>query len=391
MALGQALNSRVLQRDLLLFVGLRLGSGLLSFTLFALFARWFSAQDIKPLYYLLFLLGFFTSALRMLGTAATTLQSHESRSTKLRRLRQAYGQVVAMSLILVPVAAWTLSTLSLPAWAFACVVGLFLTWGLDIDILRAVLGRSMLLPGAAVVGGLLALAFAAAFSTVEAAVVAIFLQWLPTCVLNARLLWRWRRHIARQAQKTIVRLAAGARGSMAVALFDGLVLNAPFFLADYTSAELGRSVGIVMRIFVASLMLLPLLTFWSNGNGLEPISKAIGQPARLVYGGLIVITGLCAIAVFAFAFAMLSGITPTLHELAAAALLLVAFAAYSTAVRFGQGQRSRRLIAALLMLVLVNACCIYGVISVQGQAIAIAGVQSGCLLGAALLVARLRH
>jgi hypothetical protein len=378
---------RSLRLDLLSFVGLRLASGLLSFLLFALLARWFTSHETKALYYLLFLMGFFTSALRTLATVAAALRAGESRSAKLRRVASAYGQVVAAAMMLLPLAIWATSTLAMPVWVYAGVVVLLLAWGVDIDILRAVFGRSSVVPAAAAIGAVLAIVCAALFRSVEGAAAAIFLQWLPICLLNAWVLVRWHRRIARGALEALNRIGGKVWGPLAVAIFDGTVLNTPFFLGDLTPPELGRSIGIVTRIFVAALIILPLLVFWSNGDAIGRFARALRLPVPVIYGGMTLITGLAAGAAFAAVFALTAGVSPAPHELAASALLLLGYSCYAPAARY-RGQLSTALVGVLLLLAAANAAAIVAVIALQGQALAVACFQASCLLLAAVLMCR---
>lgn len=378
-------GARSLHLDLLSFVGLRLASGLLSFLLFALLARWFAIHETKALYYLLFLLGFFTSALRALASIAAALRDGESRSAKLRRVAPAYGQVVAVALLLLPLAVWATSTLAMPAWVYAAVVVLLLAWGVDIDILRAVFGRSSVVAAAGASGAVLAIGCAALFRTIEGAAAAILLQWLPICLLNAWVLVRWRHRIARAAVETLKRMGGKVWGPLTVAIFDGTVLNTPFFLGDLTPPELGRSIGIVTRIFVAAVILMPLLVFWSNGDAMGRFARARRLPVPVIYGGMALFTGLIAGAAFAVAFALISGVPPAPHELVAAALLLLGYCCYAAAARY-RGQLSTALVGVLLLLAAANAAGIVAVVALQGQALAVACLQASSLLLAAALM-----
>lgn len=380
-------TARSVRRDLFSFVGLRLVSGLLSFLLFALLARWFAADQTQALYYFLFLMGFFASALRSLATVASALRGHESRSTKLRRVAPAYGQVLAVALVALPVAVVVTWGLSVPVWVYAGVAMVLLTWGLDIDILRAVFGRSSIVAAAAAIGAVLAIACAALFRSLEGAFAAILLQWLPICALNAWVLVRWRRRILTAARQTLTRLGFQVWGPLAVATFDGVVLNAPFFLGDLTPPALGVSIGVVTRIFVAAVILMPLLVFWSNGDALGRMARTLGLPVPAVYGGLALLAGLGAGAIFAAVFAVISGVAPSVDELAASALLLFAYSCFAAAGRY-RGQLSTVLTGLLVLLAALNAAGVAAAVTLGGQALAVACVQASSLLVAALLMAR---
>lgn len=382
-------RARSMQFDLFNFVGFRLASGGLSFMLFALLAKWFAADEAKTLFFLLFLLGFFTSALRAMATVATAIKEGDTRSAKIRRVAPAYGQVMLVGVMMLPAAIWATSNLGLPFWAYPSITVLLLTWGLDTDILRAVLGRSSLVAAAGVVGAVLAISVAVKFRSIEGAVAAILLQWLPICLLNLIVLFRWHRRIFRGAIDTLSHLGAKVWGPLTVALFEGGVLNTVFFMGALIPPDLGLSIGIVTRIFATAMILMPLIIFWSNGKSMGKIGHYLRLPIPAVYAGLVLVSGLAAGSSLAIAFALISGVPPKAYELGASALLLFGYSFYTTASRYC-GQLSKGLISALFVLAAINVTSIIFVITVSDNALPIACIQAVTLLVAAGLIARFR-
>lgn len=376
-----------MRSDLLVFVGLRLLSGLLSLVFFSLLARWFSAAETKPLYYFLFLSGFFASVLRTLITVAAALRHDESKAMKLRRLCRAYALVLMCALFLIPVALWVCNAVMPAAWVAATLIAFLLLWGVDVDILRAALGRPGLVAPLGALGALLAMASVTATHSPQGAFAAILLQWAPLCAVNAYVLWRLRRRVWASFKLRGMLRHPAAWVALATATFDGVVLNAPFFLSAITAPELGKSIGVVTRVFATSVILMPLLTHWSNGNALGKTAGALGVPVPLLFGGLIAGTGLCAGAAVALMFAFIAGTPPSGVELMASTLLLLGFAATAASARYCTTQ----MWVVALGLVLVGGSAIVAVrLTIQGAGgvLAVAGVQAVSLcLGAAWMFA----
>lgn len=379
-------RQRGIRSDLLWFVSLRVFSGVLSFFLFALLARWFGTGETKSLYYFLFLAGFFTSVLRALASIAASLHGYEARTTKLRRACIAFGHVVCAALAMLPVAVLVFSGLGTPLWAFAGLMGLVLFWGVDIDLVRAIVGRPSLVAVANVVGAVLTIGCLALFRSYEGAFAAILLQWLPLCGLNAYVLFRLRRRILPLVRATLAMRGLGVWGPLAVALFDGLVLNAPFFFGDRTPPELGRSIGVVTRIFVATLILMPLVTYWSNGAVLTRLATRAGLSAAGVYWCLVMGSGLTAGAAFALAFTWIAGAAPTQLELSSVFVLLLGYGCYATAGRYRAGVSSR-IVFWLVGLALMNLLGVLTALALDFRVLGIAMVQASSLLVAAGLMA----
>lgn len=379
-----------MQSDLLWFVGLRVFSGALSFFLFALLARWFDTGQTKSLYYFLFAAGFFTSALRALASIAASLKGHEARTTKLRQACAAFAQVACAALAMVPIALWVFSGLGAPQWILVSMLVLVLCWGVDIDLLRAIVGRSSLVAVANASGAVLAIGCLLEFRSYQGAFAAILLQWLPLCAVNAYVFYRLRRRILPLAMATLSRHGAGLWGLLSIALFDGLVINAPFFLGNRTPPELGASIGVVTRIFVAALILMPLVTYWSNGATLARLAARAGLSSAGVYWALAMGSGLIAGAAFALAFTWIAASAPTAIELTAASALLFGYVCYATAGRYRAGVSSS-LVAWLVVLALANALGVLGALALDFRALGIALIQASSMLLAAGLMALQRH
>ena len=387
---------RQLRSDAAGYTALRLVSGLLSFGLFALIARWYAAPEVKALYYFLFLAGFFTSALRVFTSVAAGLHGHERRTEKLRRAHAAYARVGCVAVLLLPVALWTLAGPAVPGWALGAVALLVLLGGFDADLVRALVGRGSVVAVLAAAGGLCGLVCLAVWRSPQGAFAAVLLQWLPMCLMQAALAWRLRTGILVAVRRVWAQRGRGLVVLLGVALFDGLVINAPFLLDLQSPPEVGVSIGVATRLFVSSILLLPLVLYWSNGGALSALAQRLGTTAARMFWCIAMASGLLAGGAFAAGFALLAGQPPSALELAAAAALLTGYTAYATVSRYwtaaGGGPARRRSVAlsGLAVLVLANGA---GAVLAMGwalPALALALVQGSVLLAAAAWLLALR-
>lgn len=377
---------RGMQTDFLAFVGLRFLSGVLSFALFALVARWFSVPETKLLYFYLFAAGFFCTALRALASISASLQGNETRTAKLRRACAAYAHVLCAAVILVPMVLWVLSGLGAPVWAAVAMVFVLVCWGLDADIVRAIVGRSSAVAAVAALGAALALLSLYKFRAFELAFGSILLQWLPMCLLNGYFLYRLRVRVLRSVRFMLVARGPGLMRTLGVAIFDGVILNTPFFLASQTPPEVGHSTAIVTRIFVSALILMPLITFWSNGGSLNHLAGRLRIPTLTLYWGISFCSGLIAGAVFAVAFAHIAVSRPTALELLAAVALLLGYSSYAAAGRYRAGT-SASLMPWLVGLAVLNLLLILIALRLGLGVLGIAAAQSVSMLVASLFLA----
>lgn len=389
--MSRLLRSAALETGI--FVGLRLVTGLISFALFALIARWLLPADAKNLYDFLFVAGFFMSALRLLCSQAAALRGPERRADKLRRALRAYGRVLWAGLLLLPLAGWLLAGPLPGAWGLPLIGLVILFWGVDLDLLRAAVGRRSLVAPAAAVGAVCAIACLALWRSPQGALGALLLQWLPLALLQARLAWRLRRRLSQALGTVWQARGQGLPGLMAMALFDGLVINAPFFLQADVPAEVGVSIGVVTRIFVSSLLLMPLVMHWSNGRVLSHLGRRAGLAPAQLFWALALGSGTVAGLGLAACFAWLAGQPPQAVELLAAWALLFGYCCFATTSRYrgaagvsgaGAGRQAWPL---LLLLALANLPAVGWAVTAAQPALATALVQTASLLLAAGLLA----
>jgi len=373
-----------------IFIGLRLFTGLVSFAVFALIARWLVPADAKGLYYFLFITGFFMSALRLLCSQAAALHGTERRSEKLRRALRAYSRVLWAALLLLPLAGAVLAGPMPAVWGLPLAAWVILFWGLDLDLLRAAVGRRSVVAQAAAVGAVAALGCLALFRTPGGALGALLIQWLPLALMQARLAWRLRCRLRRAVGAVWHARGQGLPSQMSMALFDGLIINAPFFLDARTPTEVGVSIGVVTRIFVSSLMLMPLVMFWSNGRLLSRLGERLSLSPMRLFWVISLGSGTFAGLALAGCFAWLAGQPPRGIELLAAFLLLFGYCSFATVSRYRGGAAvggwGRPVWPLLLLLALGNLFAVSWAVTAPQPALTTALVQTASLLLAAVLL-----
>ncbi len=370
-----------------LHLGARLVSVGLSFLLFAWIGRVLPAPEAAKAYFFSFVLGFGLSTARMslqLGAAI------DGGSRMAQRGRDAHRGLAILKYILIVLAlgvgSMTWIYTSNPVLVMLAMVVTVLA-GPDMDLLRGIAGRSSLFAISFSAGSLLALALLQWLlpRTFTGVVLALLAQWLPVCVLNwpvVRRFW-WRIGKVRVPASIVL-------GVLALAGFDGLILNAPFFGWLPMAIQDSLDLALVMRVFVASLPILPLLLHWSNSAAFVRMCHAMGTSVQVGFLLGLLSSGLLAGCAFLGIYMLISKQIVTLTVIGLYALLLISYSMFVpqmrfTATRLPVGQRVRLLsTVAVANFAALAALMHIGLLKPQ----IIVLIQALALLGAA---AWLRH
>lgn len=335
-----------------LHLGARLGSVGLSFLLFAWIGRVLPTPDATTAYFFSFALGF------GLATARMTLQLGAAINGKARlaqRGREAHHGLAILCFILpllaLGVGGVTWVYTSDPVLAVLAMVVTVLA-APDIDLLRGIVGRSSLFALSFSAGSLLALVLLQWIlpRTLTGVVLALLAQWLPVCALNGpavRRLWLGTRKVRLPISVIL--------GTMALAGFDGLILNAPFLGWLPSSAHASLDLALVMRVFVASLPMLPLLMHWSNSAAFGRLCDGFGLSVQVGFILGLLISGLLAGCAFLATYVMISRQTVSLTVIGLYAVLLLAYSLFAPTMRFA----ATRLPAGRRIYVLAAAAMAY--------------------------------
>lgn len=373
-----------------LHAAVRVASGVLSLYLFALIARFYSADDVKDLYLFLMIFGFAASALRTLANVSAALQATHSRTCKLRRIKSAAGEVMFATLIVVPVALGLLAKHVHHPALLVCAAVVLLGAGLDSDPMRALFERPARFATAFASGSALAVSWLLVFAPGSAnhAVIAILLQWTPVALFNFIGLLRIGADSMAAGVARLRNDATSVGTLFVVASFDGLVLNLPFLLSGNESASTSIDAAIVIRIFSASLIMFPLILHWSNSSMLAHLAHHLRMtPAPTYFSLQAAAAAICGL-VFGMAYAWISRQPLGLSHVSMFMTLAAAFCAYTTAARFGGRATSARLLAPALGV--VSLAAITGALALMARptrhAFAFTALQCAALLLGALAI-----
>lgn len=339
----------MLARQAALHLTARLASVGLSFLLFAWIGRVLEPAEATRAYAFAFGFGFLLATVRLALQLAAAVAARQRLT---QRLREALGGLALLRWMLGPLAmaAALMGWLHTQSWVIAAAAaGVAVVAAADVDLLRGVMGRTSLFAPGFALGSLISLAMLelALPHTGTGAVTALLLQWLPLCLLNARAAKRLFRRLPRT-------LAAGwaLAATLMLAGFDGLVLNAPFLGLVALPVPVALELSVAMRVFVASLPLLPLLLHWSNSPAFDELCGRFRMSLETGFMLTLLASGAAAGAIFLAAYAGVAeqpvGVTSAALYLA----LLAGYAIYAPQMRFVRGRVSSRLIVLTLLGVL---------------------------------------
>lgn len=338
-------------------LALRAASALLSSALFALIVRRLDADAAQQAFFFSFSVGFLAAMLRSFCLLQTNLQGSQRRSAKLRRVRAAQTQFLRLVPLL---AAGLLAVLWLQPISKLLLLGalpLLLCVGLDADQVRAALGRSphfsMAFAAGSLAGLLLMLGSASMHPGLAAA--ALLMPWLPVAAFNLRMGLRLAAPARRRTAASTRKGPAIGRpwAALALAAYDGLVLNLPFVFGLTLSTAAGFDMSVASRLFSSAQPFFPLVMHWSGSGALSGLSRRSGLAEPRLYASLLFGSGLAASLLFLLLFGVISGKPISLLQYGLFTALLLGYCIYAAAVRYHAGRLTQR--ARLLCLAITLA------------------------------------
>ena len=258
-------------------------------------------------------------------------------------------------------------------------------WGyFGVIILMAMESSIIPVPSELVIPPAAILAAQGGSMTLTGVVLALLIQWLPVCLLN---IFAWQRIFWRSRGDTLSRGIVA--GTLVLASFDGLVLNVPFLGWLRLSASTSLDLALVVRVFVASLPLLPLMLHWTNSPAFSHVcTRWHLQPKTGFVLGLVV-SGLVTGGAFLGSYILITRQPVSVTVFFLFFLILTAYSFYASQMRFasgrlGPGKRLRILIpVALLYLGALGALVTWG----SNWVVGIVVLQALTLTGAGWLLA----
>lgn len=370
-----------------LHLSARLVSAGLSFLLFAWIGRVLPETDAARAYSLSFALGFGLATVRMclqLGAAVDGSAHLAQRVRQAVRGLQIQRRILPWVAFAIGAVAW-LHTRDIPITMASCVVVILAAP--DVDLLRGVLGRTSLFPLTFALSSFLALVLLQWWlpHTLQGVTWALLIQWLPVSVVNAPAIKRvFRRH-----RSTPPGLGVAA-GTLALSGFDGLVLNAPFLGWLHLTTRTSLDLSIVMRVFVASLPMLPLLLHWANSSAFHRLCERWGLQRGSGLALSLFLSGSVAGSIFLTIYVAVSHQPIGWHLALLYLPLLLAYSMYASQMRFvGMRLSSLQRICILTAASLVYITALGGLVTLGvGQSSGIVLLQVLILLGTGWLFAK---
>lgn len=361
----------------------RLGSVGLSFLLFAWIGRVLTTPEATNAYFFSFALGFGLATARMTLQLGSAIDGNDRSSQRARAARQGLAilrAILPMLAIGVGCIAWIFTLNPLLALLATAVT---LLAAPDIDLLRGIVGRSSIFAASFSAGSLLALVLLQWVlpRTLTGVVLALLIQWMPVCVLNASAI----RRMLSDTRK-IRPTASMIFGTLTLAGFDGLILNAPFFGWLPSSDQTSHDLALVMRVFVASLPILPLLMHWSNSTSFGRLCNGFGVSLQTGFMLGLLTSGLFAGCLFLSSYAAISKQPVGVNVIGMYVMLLGAYSLFAPKMRFAATMLPSRQRIRLISIasVVYFAALAFATHSNLSTAIVIVSLQALTLAGTAL-------
>jgi hypothetical protein len=315
----------------------RLASAFLSFVIFAGVAASLTPSSAAKVLFFSFAFGFAVSSLRTFHLLASGVSGHESRSVRLRRVRTAARILSWLSLVLGPAVFLLLVYQGLGYTSALAGVILVVAGSHDLDLPRAVVGRTPLLPWLTAAGGVVGVICLLwqTQATEDTAVAALLAPW---CAVAAYRLVAGRRLLGSKVTRVtsvVLRSRRLAAGSLLFAVFDGAILNAPFILALPLSPSSAVDLALGNRLFVASLALYSLVSSWAISGDVHrwSLRTPFGAPTLFAVAQLSVALPIGLL--YTSAYELISGDKVSGMALLTFLVQLGSYTLFITTIRFG--------------------------------------------------------
>jgi hypothetical protein len=333
----------------------RLASAFLSFVVFADVAASLSHASAAKVFFFSFAFGFSVSSLRTFHLIASKVSGNESRTDRLRRVRTAALTLSRLSIFIGPgvlllLLAQGLSWLSALAGAMLVLAGSH-----DLDLPRAVVGRTPLLPWLTAAGGMVGIIclYWIPQTTESLAVAALLAPWGMVAAYRIAAGRRLLRSRVIRVTAEVPRSRRVAAGPLIFAVFDGAILNAPFILALPLSPSSAVDLALGNRIYVASLALYSLISSWAVSGDIHRWSLRLPLGAPALFAVAQILAALPIGLLYAEAYAMIASDRVSFMALLTFIAQLGSYTLFITTIRFG-ATAAQQHAAALFGLVLVT-------------------------------------
>jgi hypothetical protein len=359
----------------------------LSLVLFALVSRACSPEDAKAIYFFTFTYGFIVQALRTTANLLASVEGQGRRGPKLARVSSTASRLLPLNLVVAAVSLVLLRVQQVPWWGAALAALLVPLAAVDTDLIRAALGRGPRFALIFLAGGLLSVAVLSIPGEVSVTrgCVAMAVQWVPSSLVAAKALWRLRR--GGEARARVAFRRDHLLATMGASLYDGVVLNTPFLVGGVGVVS-GLELSVTMRLFVSSLVLVPLVLHWSNSGVLGRLAAKCRWSEPRLYFVAVLVPGVLGTAALALGLTFLSGRTVTVVELGLSVVLLAAYAVFARGVRY-RAATSVGALGATMVMGYATVLAVFMASRSRDWAVpAIVAAQATALVSAGLMASR---
>jgi hypothetical protein len=118
------------------------------------------------------------------------------------------------------------------------------------------------------------------------------------------------------------------------ASFDGIILNFPFFGVMNITPDDGIELSLIVRIFIASIPILPLMIHFSNTKYFDKICNVYSINIKFIFNIIILIFGLISGLLFIRIYEYTNGIVISMSTYFYFLIILLSFSYYISELRF---------------------------------------------------------
>lgn len=314
-------------------------SAILSLVIFTIILNQFSESYSAKIFSFLFIFGFLISSTRLASQIYANIEGSRRLSHRLSRALTGLFTQQALCLLILPVVFIYLITLTENVYcsAFVTIVFFFSSW--DLDLVRSSLGKTNIFPVLFSIGSVCAVLFLMTYPTrsLNVGIIAGAIQWLPVSIANFKLAkYLNRRNLAlglSQIQKSF--------GLLILSLFDGIVINTPFFGFVFLTVEQSIELSVIIRIFVSALPFVPLILHLANTPNFATVASKYNTSTELLVMAFIFFSGLIVGFTFLIFLYFTSEIASLSYYFCGFLALLIGYSFYLSHARFSSREHRK--------------------------------------------------
>jgi hypothetical protein len=332
------------------YIVVRLGSVFATFLIFSIIGRMLPDTEASAAYFFSFILGFCLATSRTCCQVASSINGSDRISEKVRSVKKGYILATYSSVLLGIIGSVLISKITNSYWIPALSFLVILLGGLNVDVLRGALNRSSIFPVLFALGSLVSLVCMQWVfpPSLDWIIFCLFLQWIFVILFNGKLLI-WIFSSREKIDVSVFFLFY----VFSISSFDGLIVNAAFLGILDPSSEAAVEISVIVRVFISSLPLLPLLMHWTNSRAFNDFCLSHGISVRMTFLMMVLVTGIFSGVLFIFMYSYIAGKAWSGDVVVGYLALLVAYGFFITEVRFSVQPYSAKVFRPVVIIVIV--------------------------------------